>query len=146
MDFPEVDQFGELVCVRSGSSYGALLRPVPPGHALLIVQPPVEPAWWDGDALDWVIKPPPPSDKHTWDPGARQWIDPRTPDEARDAALAALRSRRDAALSASDVMALRALEALLPPALQAYRKALRDLPATAVDPVHGVDWPARPVL
>lgn len=52
-----------------------------------------------------------------------------------------MRLSRDAALRESDVLALRALEALLPPDLAAYRQALRDYPSVAGS---GAPLPAPP--
>lgn len=68
--------------------------------------------------------------------------DVRTPERA----MADLRQARDAALKASDVLALRSLEALLPPALQAYREELRALPSVVVDPFSPVDLPVPPPI
>lgn len=144
MEYPEVDAHGELVCLRQGSDYKRMLSTVPLGHALLIVEVPTCPAWWDGAALAWVAKPAQPSDAHEWDPISKVWADPRNADQIRADALAKLRLRRDQDLIESDVLALKALEALLPPELQAYRQALRDLPVTTVDPVDGVAWPVKP--
>lgn len=144
MEYPEVDAHGELVCVRLGSDYKRMLDAVPADHSLLIVKAPDCPAWWDGTAMSWVAKPPQPSESHKWDSTAKAWVDPRDADQIRADALARLRLRRERELAESDVLALRALEALLPPALQAYRQALRDLPAATVDPVVDVDWPVRP--
>lgn len=143
MEFPEVDLYGELVCMRSGSDYGTMLQSVAPGNALLIVPAPVEPSWWDGAALVWVTKPPRPSDAHEWDALAKVWADRRTDAQVLQEAMGLLRFRRDRELVRSDLVALRALEALLPPAVRAWRQALRDLPATVADPAN-VQWPALP--
>lgn len=144
MDYPEIDARGEIVCIRSGTRYELMLQSVPEGNALLIVPAPSEPSWWSEADLAWVAKPARPSDRHEWDPLAKLWCDRRTPEDIRAEALEGLRLRRNRALEESDVLALKALEALLPPALQAYRQALRDLPGTTVDPVDGVDWPVKP--
>jgi Phage tail assembly chaperone protein len=70
--------------------------------------------------------------------GAPVQSDPRPPDRA----VADLRMARDAALRQSDVLALRALESLLPDGLRQYRQALRDLPAAAtVADIDSIPWP-----
>jgi Phage tail assembly chaperone protein len=68
--------------------------------------------------------------------------DPRS----QDRALADLRMARDAALRESDVLALRELESSLSPGLQAYREALRNLPATSagLDQRGPIRWPTKP--
>ena len=144
MDYPEIDANGEIVCIRTGSNYEAMLHAVQEGNALLIVPPPSEPAWWDSAALAWVTKPARPSDHHEWDPLGKMWCDRRTEDEVRAEALAQLRLQRNRDLQESDAWALKALEELLPPELRTYRQALRDLPSTTTDPVNGVEWPTKP--
>lgn len=62
-----------------------------------------------------------------WSDEADDWVGAPT----RAALMQQLRAERDARLAASDVLALRALEALLPAELQAYRQAMRDAPQVA---------------
>lgn len=144
MDYPEIDSNGEIVCLRTGSNYEAMLHSVPDGHSLLIVPAPSAPSWWSETALTWIAKPARPSDQHDWDPLKKTWCDRRTAEELRAEAMAKLRLRRNLDLQESDAWALKALEELLPPDLRAYRQALRDLPSTTVDPVEGVEWPTKP--
>ncbi|WP_409050123.1 phage tail assembly chaperone [Sphaerotilus sp.] len=146
MDFPEVDPSGEIICLRSGSSYERLLQSVAPGNALLIVPAPSVDAWWDSGALEWVLKPPRPVGLQEWDPVSKAWHDPRTADEIQADALAALRSRRNECLAESDLLAVRALEGLLPEPLRSYRQALRDLPASVDDPSGPIEWPQKPLM
>ena len=58
---------------------------------------------------------------------------------------AALRGKRDELLAASDWVVVKAQEAgeAVPSAWQAYRVALRDLPANTADPASPV-WPSAP--
>ena len=58
---------------------------------------------------------------------------------------AALRAERDRLLAASDWVVVKAQEAgeAVPAAWQAYRTALRDLPASTTDPASPV-WPTKP--
>lgn len=144
MDYPVVDDQGELVETRTASSVSALLASVPQGRHVLIVEVPTHPAWWNFDSMAWVDKPIQPSPEHVWSPQAKAWLDPRTPDQIRQQAMDALRRRRDQELSRSDLVALRSLEALLPPAVRAWRKALRDLPETVSDPLAPIELPPEP--
>lgn len=74
-------------------------------------------------------------------PAAGAWIDPRTDAEC----LAELRRKRDSLLRASDWT--QAADAPLTSAVldgwRAYRRALRDLPATTADP-RNPQWPLPP--
>lgn len=144
MDYPVVDAFGELIETRTASSVSALLASVPQGRHVLIVEVPVNPSWWDFNSMSWVEKPIQPSLDHVWSPDAKSWVDPRTPAQIRQQAMDALRRRRDQALGRSDVVALRSLEALLPPAVRAWRQALRDLPEAVADPLAPVELPPEP--
>ena len=78
MDYPEIDQHGELVCIRAGSNYTMMLQSVGDGNSLLIEMPPDVPSWWDDQALAWVAKPAQPSPWHRWDRVAKVWTDPRS--------------------------------------------------------------------
>jgi len=64
----------------------------------------------------------------------------------REVAFDALRRVRDEMLAASDWVVVKAQEAgeAVPAAWQAYRTALRDLPASTSDPASPV-WPTKPV-
>ena len=64
---------------------------------------------------------------HEWSDDADDWVGVPT----RAALMQGLRAARDERLAASDVLALRALESLLPAELRAYRQALRDVPQAA---------------
>lgn len=64
---------------------------------------------------------------YDWSDDADDWVGTPT----RAALMQQLRAERDARLAASDVLALRALESLLPADLRAYRQALRDVPQVA---------------
>lgn len=144
MQYPEIDSRGELTCLRSGSNYELMVQSVAAGNSLLIVEPPAKPSWWDSAALAWVAKPDRPSAFHVWDAAGKSWVDPRNAAEVDAQQMASLRQRRDAALVESDVMLLRALDALAPEPLREYRAALRNLPTRPGAPA--VSLPARPVL
>ena len=55
--------------------------------------------------------------------------------------MAALRRQRDQLLAETDYLAL--VDSTLTDEMQAYRQALRDLPANTVDPANPV-WPVKP--
>jgi hypothetical protein len=78
------------------------------------------------------------------DAGIVFWIDPRTIEDQRASRWAEVRSARDALLSASDWVPVRALEQgrQFSVAWQAYRQALRDV-TTQTDPFN-VIWPQAP--
>lgn len=88
--------------------------------------------------------PPGPEPHHVFDHAAGVWIDSRTDAERAADALAALRARRAELLAASDEIARQLLDELLPAPLRAYRKALRDYPATVVDPLDPPPLPSLP--
>jgi hypothetical protein len=129
LNFPEIDSTGELVCIRSGSNYALMVNSVAAGNALLIEPPPDVASWWDSAALKWVVKPPQPDQHHEWDRLQKAWRDPRTVEQIESQQMAVLRLQRNAALVKSDLLLLRALEQMAPPAVREYRQALRDLPA-----------------
>lgn len=85
--------------------------------------------------------PPRPGPGVLFSPVAGAWIDPRSDAEC----LAELRRRRDSLLRASDWT--QAMDAPLTSAVldawRAYRRALRDLPATTLDP-RNPQWPLPP--
>lgn len=91
---------------------------------------------------EWVSRPEQPSPRHVWSGG--KWVDPRTPAQIRDEAWQTVRYRRDQLLRQTDWEVLRALEAkaAVPPAMRAYRQALRDI-TQQPDPLNIV-WPAAP--
>lgn len=100
MYFPEIDETGELVCLRSGSNPALMLSSVGAGNSLLIVEPPSEPSWWDAQALAWVTKPAQPSPWCEWNRAAKAWADPRTLAELRAARWAEIKLARAAAEAA----------------------------------------------
>lgn len=144
LDLPLIDGSGELVGYVSTSNVASALSAIPEGGSLLTVPPPSVASWWSVTEVAWVAKPEPPSSQHVWDPVGKQWIDPYTHEQRRQIAMDDLRQKRDQELARSDLVALRSLEALLPPAVRAWRKALRDLPETVSDPLAPIELPPEP--
>ena len=85
--------------------------------------------------------PPRPGQDMLFSPVAGAWIDPRSDAEC----LAELRRKRDSLLRASDwtQAADAPLTSTALDAWRAYRRALRDLPATTADP-RNPQWPLPP--
>lgn len=94
-NFPEVDAYGELVCLRSGTNYSGMLSACPPGHALLIVEAPNAPSYWSYSECCWIEKPPRPTDAHDWDAVAKAWVDRRSVAEVIADRWSVVRDARD---------------------------------------------------
>jgi hypothetical protein len=68
-------------------------------------------------------------------------VDAAAIEVAAEQALDSLRRRRNQLLAETDYLAL--VDSTLTDEMQAYRQALRDLPANTVDPANPV-WPTKP--
>lgn len=80
-EYTIVTSDGEVV--RHGK---AEVLPEPPQGCLRLigVLPPSAPSYWDGEVF--ILKPPPPSAHHIFDYTTKQWVDPRTIADFKDAA------------------------------------------------------------
>lgn len=101
MDYPVVDDAGELVEVRSASSVSALLAALPVGRHALVADVPSAPSWWDHASHSWVMKPAAPSVRHAWDSAAKSWVDRRELSEVQADAWADVKADRQQALTAA---------------------------------------------
>jgi Domain of unknown function (DUF4376) len=95
MDYPEIDQHGELVCIRGGSNYELMLQSVGVGNSLLIEMPPGVPSWWDSTTLAWVQKPEQPTEHHCWDVASKAWADSRSLGQVKDDRWNAVKGERE---------------------------------------------------
>jgi len=103
------------------------------------------PGGWVGASGEYHAIPPRPSRKHEWDWADRSWVDPRPADQVLQEAWRDVRALRNAKLTASDWVRLRAddLGQPMPTEWASYRQALRDITEQA-DPLNIV-WPEAPI-
>jgi hypothetical protein len=91
-----VDTLGEQSGFLVASDINDALASVPEGHQGILFPPSSPEDWWDPVGFVWVPRDEAPDEHSVWDPEDKEWLDPRTLSDLKDAKWEEMKGSRGA--------------------------------------------------